>query len=158
MNTVSKKRMDALIPLAIDVVREFNEEFLTGTTKLQMPDATGNLVSTEVPAIPKTIHGYFSAFGADVVNTSPLAATIFYEQEESRSKEDRRLIPTSILALLKKDPATRSGASSFQQLQTYLHEAQVNDAAHPHSLRQTKVYIMTAAAALKIALRTFPQS
>lgn len=158
MRAISKKRMDELIPLAIKVIHDMGADFLTDKIKQKRKNESGEEIEVEVRAIPKTVHGYFSAYGADMVNTTPLAATIFYEQADSGAEKDRTLVPKSILALLKEDPVTQSGASHFENLQSYIYKEQINGNPHPHSKNQRTMNISAAAAALKIALRTFPKS
>jgi|GEM_PF-5988711 len=158
MSTASKKRMDELIPLAIEVINDMKSDFLKDVIKYKIKNEDGAEVEIEIPAISKTIHGYFSSYGADVVNTTILAATIFYEQADSGAEKDRTLVPKSILALLKKDTATKAGANTFENLQTYIYQDMVNGQPHPHKKSQKEIYISSAAAALKIALRSFPKA
>lgn len=146
MSAVSKKRMDKLIPLAIEVINEMKAEFLTKKAKVNIGG-----VEKEVAAIPKTLHGYYSSFGADMVNSTPLAAIIFYEQEDSGSEQKRPLIPESILKLLRKELTNSVIQDGWSKLSQYYMNSNHTDA-------QKAMHISAAAAALKIALRTFPKS
>jgi hypothetical protein len=137
---ISKKRMDKLIPQAIDVIKGMPDFF----TQEKQGE---NWVKTN--KISKTYHGYFSSFGADIVNSTPLAAIIFFEQQDTGSKEKRELIPKSILALLKKE----NTAITAGKLSEYWSSASAN-ASSP---AKKAAAVVAAAAALKIALRTFPQ-
>lgn len=133
MNTIPKARLDRLIPLAQGIIT-----------------SVGIAQNNEVP---KSFHGYISSFGADMVQTSPLAAAIFFEQnadnkEDQRTEADRHLIPEAILALIRKEKGLNQSDGKLSQ---YI-IAKSSNGITPNSV----VYdIIAAAIALKIALRTF---
>lgn len=138
MSTISKKKLDNLIPPAIDIIN--------------------SLGFKKDGVISKTYHGYFSSFGADMINTSPLAAAIFSEdssKKESESntgtKEDRTLVPLAILNLLKKKFDTNINET---KLSLYIISKSQNGVL-PSIYTEN---ILAAAIALKIALRTFKKS
>ncbi|MDZ4751171.1 MAG: hypothetical protein SGI87_06110 [Flavobacteriales bacterium] len=137
---ISKKRMDALIPKAIDVIREME-------TREKSFFIWENRGATEVRTnfISKTYHGYFSSFGADMINSTPLAAIIFFE-ESTGGIEKRSLIPLSILNLIRKENSVTEAPETMKKLSSY----------YTRDTRKME-NIAAAAAALKIALRTFPQ-
>lgn len=143
MNTIPKARLDKLIPMAQEVI-----------------SSVGIAQNNEVP---KSFHGYISSFGADMVQTSPLAAAIFFQQDEPKNKEEgeeetsdsekrtlekRYLIPKAILQLMRKEKAI---GEKYEKLSQYIIDKS-SDGIIPNSV----VYdIIAAAIALKIALRTF---
>ncbi len=141
MSNISKRRIDKLIPLALDAIREAG-----------LPDPQGR--------VSKTYHGYISSLGADMINATPLAAIIFFEEGKkadegggSGSKEDRSKVTDAILKLLRKELGNGiDGVSnSWDKLSKYY-------SSSTHSDRKKIENITAAAAALKIALRTFPKS
>lgn len=142
MNTITKKRLDNLIPKAIKIVKE------VGIAVKKDDQYT----------VSKTYSGYFSSFGADLVNTSPLATAIFCEDKskeegQSNSKEDRSLVAKAILNLMKEEKSGNfEGNINKALLSDYLLTFHGN-------IPNNVVYDMLAAAvALKIALRTFKKS
>jgi hypothetical protein len=142
MSAVGKKRMDKLIPLAIEVIQQESKFFVHEKVNGQ---------SVRTNKIPKTFNGYYSSFGADMANSTPLAAIIFYEQEDSGSEQERPLIPKSILKLLRKELGDQVFTQNWDKLsQYYMHSS--------HTDAQKANHISAAAAALKIALRTFPKA
>ena len=139
MSTISKKKLDDLIPLAINIINSL------GFKKTD-------------ESISKTYHGYFSCFGADMINSSPLAAAIFSEESNkqesdsnSGTKEDRTLVPLAILNLLKKrfDPNNND-----EKLSDYIISKSTRGVLPSIYVEN----ILAAAIALKIALRTFKKS
>ncbi len=141
MSAINKKRIDKLIPNAIEVINQVGLKTADGKVSI-------------------TYHGYFSTFGADMILTTPLAAIIFYEEgkkanEEggSGSKEDRKLVPKAIVELLRKElgPSADGVLTEWEDLSTYY---SVSNHAKPRKIAN----IIAAATALKIALRTFPKS
>ena len=138
MSTISKKMLDELIPLAIDVITKLNFK-VNGT-------------------VSKTYHGYFSSFGADMINASPLAAAIFAEDSSKKetdsatgTKEDRTLVPLAILELLKKKFYPNA---SENKLSSLIISRSTNGILPSICVD----YILASAIALKIALRTFKKS
>ena len=138
MSTISKKMLDELIPLAIDVINKLNFK-VNGT-------------------VSKTYHGYFSSFGADMINASPLAAAIFAEDSSKKetesntgTKEDRTLVATAILALLKKKFYPNTVENT---LSSFIITKSTNGILPSVCVE----YILASAIALKIALRTFKKS
>ena len=149
MSTVSKRRLDSLIPMAIKVIKE-----MKGFFSIEM-EGDKKVITDK---ISKTFHGYFSSLGADMINSTPLAAIIFYEEGKkandeggSGSKEDRSLIPESILKLLRLELTSSIVKESYQKLSDYY-------VLSNESKSRKNLNIAAAAAALKIALRTFPKS
>lgn len=139
MSTISKKKLDDLIPSAISIINSMEFKNKEG------------LVS-------KTYHGYFSSFGADMINASPLAAAIFSEdssKKESESntgtKEDRTLVPLAILELLKKKFDTHI---LDKKLSSFIISRSTNGVLPSIYVEN----ILASAIALKIALRTFKKS
>ncbi|HRR62844.1 MAG TPA: type III-B CRISPR module-associated protein Cmr5, partial [Paludibacteraceae bacterium] len=75
-------RVDVYIPrafIAIENVKVNNKEFI---------DNEGS--------IPKEYKGYIASLGANIIQAGIRAALIFYEEEESGSKSDKRLINAAI--------------------------------------------------------------
>lgn len=139
MSTISKKKLDDLIPLAINVING-----------LGFKDSNG--------CISKTYHGYFSSFGADMINTSPLAAAIFSEDSSKKenesntgTKEDRTLVPLAILELLKRKFDNTIKDKKLSDLIISKSTNGVLPAIYVEN-------ILASAIALKIALRTFKKS
>lgn len=141
MSAISKKRMDALIPLAIDVINEMQQFFV---------EEEINGIKLKTNKISKTYHGYFSSFGADMINSTPLAAIIFFEESDKssagRSSENKALVPKAILNLIKKEKENERQTWPSELSKYY----KSND-------KNCIDNISAAAAALKIALRTFPK-
>ncbi len=138
MSTISKKKLDELIPPAIEIINSL------GFKK-------DGLVS-------KTYHGYFSSFGADMINASPLAAAIFSEDSSKResesntgTKEDRTLVPLSILKLMKKKLDSNI---MDEKLSSFIISRSTNGVLPSIYVEN----ILASAIALKIALRTFKKS
>lgn len=129
MNTIPRKRIDRLIPQAISVISEVGI-------------ASGGMVAS-------SFHGYISSFGASMVQSSPLAAAVFFE-DSSSSQEDRSKLPRAILKLVLWE---KQGSSSGSKLSDYI-MSQMSSGQVPNS---TVTDILAAAIALKIALRTFKQ-
>lgn len=133
MNTIPKARLDKLIPMAQEIIT-----------------SVGIAQNNEVP---KSFHGYISSFGADMVQTSPLAAAIFFQQNEDdednqRTQEKRYLIPRAILALIRKEKGVNQSGGKLSKY--------IIDKSSDGNLPNSVVYdIIAAAIALKIALRTF---
>lgn len=132
MIDLPKRKLDALIPHAIDAILHSN--ILNGG---KMPEA---------------YHGYVSSLGADMVNTSPLAAVIFSEGSLN-SDEDRSLVPKTILEILRKryEGSANAIPEEYQQLSAWMRHLGLN------GTRRRLTDITAAAIALKIAMRTFPK-
>jgi hypothetical protein len=135
MNTIPKRRLDTLIPLAINVINELGIK--------------------KDGSISKTYHGYFSSFGADMITTSPLAAAIFCEdktEKESAAKEDRSKVALGIYRLMQAEGRAATGKDGKSKLSEFL-------LSFKGSIpQQTVMDMMAASIALKIALRTFKKS
>lgn len=138
MNSIPKKKLDNLIPKAIRII-----------------DSSG--FKDNNGKIAKTFQGYFSSFGADMINTSPLAASIFSEDSSKRetesnpgTKEDRSLVTKAILKLLQE----QDNSITSEKLSEYIISQSDNGVLNTRSLNN----ILVAATALKIALRTFKKS
>lgn len=150
MNTIPKKRIDNLIPMAIQVIKD------TGIAVIVSNDGEPNKYEAS-----ETYSGYFSSFGADMVNTSPLATAIFCEDKSkesggnSNSKEDRSKISEAILALMRKEeqePTKIKTLGNKRFLSEYL-------LTFGGSIPTSIVYdVLASAIALKIALRTFKKT
>lgn len=93
--------------------------------------------------IEKEYNGYISSFGAAVIQSGLKAAVAFNESESSGSAKDRKKLMKAILHILKKG---QMNDGDNDKLMNYVLE---ND--NP----ATKSDIMDAAAALKLAIRTF---
>ena len=50
---------------------------------------------------PKTFSSYISGYGASIVQSGLVAASIFYEKKDSDSASDRNLVVKSLLMILK---------------------------------------------------------
>jgi len=137
---ISKHRLDKLIPVAFELLQTS-----------EMVERIG-----QVEVIGRTYHGYISSFGAMMAISSPLAAALMFENGtangETRTKEDRRLIPGELLKLLRKEgetvvPPNLNALSEF-----------LISKMHGNGLpRATKMDLAAACVALKIAMRSFPK-
>lgn len=127
MNTIPRKRIDRLVPQAIEAVK------------------TVGIASRG--QVPGSYHGYISSFGASMVQSSPLAAAIFFE-DSSGSQEDRSKLTEAILKLILWEKETTANHSRLSQ---YIIDQMVNGQVK----NSTVTDILAAAIALKIALRTF---
>lgn len=135
MKAISKKQLDNLIPQAIETIKE-----------------VGITVDGKISG---TYHGYFSSFGADMINTSVLAAAIFSEDKSGNKnngtgpQEDRSKVPLAILKLLQKENSNNLFVTQARTLSGYLISLGKKTPA------KTINDILAAAIALKIGLRTF---
>lgn len=131
MSKVNKQRLDKLIPMAIKVIED-------------VKIAQGGKVN-------KTFHGYMASFGANMALTSPLAAAIFFEDND-KSKESRDLVPKAILSLLQREKLYEIIPEDKGKLSNFLIR-HANGGAVPKVLINE---LVAASVALKMALRTFP--
>ena len=97
----------------------------------------------EIP-VPKAFKGYFSSFGAAVVQSGILPAVIFFENETGRTEANRPHVIEAVLKLLQ---AKGEIPSNVGRLTTHL--------LNPQNQQELQKPIVEAAIALKIALRTF---
>jgi hypothetical protein len=134
MSKLNKHRLDKLIPMAIEVIKD---------REISIPNENGK--------VNNTFHGYMASFGADMVLTSPLAAAIFFE-DKSGAKESRDLVPKAILKLLSKEKPNEVKPQREEKLSAYLIR-HAQDGKLPKALIDD---LVAAAVALKMALRTFP--
>ena len=132
---MNQKRINDWIPTAIAVLNEI------GINKKK--DKDGNEV--EIP-VPKAFKGYFSAFGAAVVQSGMLPAVIFFENDTGRTEADRPQVIKAVFKLLKKKLLIPGTATNG--LTAYLLES-------ANRQKELQKPIVEAAIALKIALRTF---
>ena len=129
-------------------MKKRKEELLKIAIKVLQNSSVGIVASNEVP---KEFNGYFAAFGASVMQSGLLQASVFYSKRGGADAE-REKVPAAILAFLKEKEfkAQVPVAGNIQELWKYVQE---NHNAYERMLND----IMDAAAALKLALRTFPE-
>lgn len=99
--------------------------------------------------VAKEFKGYFSSFGAGIIQSGLLPAVIFFENEDSKSNEDRKKVPKAILQLLKNKEKLGLGKNE-ELLSEFIYNSR--------DRHQVARRIGDAAIALKIALRTFDLS
>lgn len=121
------KRIEKLIPTAIDIVKE----------NLTVPD--------DKTKVPKSYKGYISSFGASMLQAGILPTIAFYSDEDADSIESRPALMNSIFTLLKNSKRINTKEES---LLAYAIENMNNKAV-------VKRNILDAAIAVKLALRTF---
>ncbi|GAB6279307.1 MAG: hypothetical protein STSR0006_13130 [Lentimicrobium sp.] len=95
-------------------------------------------------SIPKEYKGYIASLGANIIQAGIRAALIFYEEEESGSRSDKRLVNAAIKYIISND-----GDFSDYKL------SEVLEGLSPEDCQQKAEEIMDAATALKLALRTY---
>lgn len=134
MITINKYRVNALIPLATQLIKEST-----------FRDKNGNdLPKTDKP---KVINGYISSFNANCVMMTPLATSIMYENSTG-SSEDKSIILKWILDILKRE---NSELTNETKLVNYIEKNSINGKLN------TKIFvdILTAGNAFKLAFRKF---
>lgn len=131
MNTISRKRIDRLVPQAIEIIKE-----------VEIPGENGR--------VSNSYHGYISSFGASMVQSSALAAAIFFE-DSSGSQEDRSKVTEAILKLMLWEKEATAGSSRLSQ---YI----IDNMAGGQVKNSTITDILASAIALKLALRTFKKA
>ena len=100
--------------------------------------------------IPNEYKGYIASLGANIIQAGIRAALVFYEQAESGSKSDKRLVNAAIRYIISNDGDFSDYESSK------VHElSKVLEGLSPEDCQQKAEEIMDAATALKLALRTY---
>jgi len=115
---MNKKSLENLIPDAINIIEE---EF-------------------KGKKIPKEFNGYISSFGASIIQSGLKATVANYENQNSSSNQDKKILTKMILKLIDKEQETT--------LLKYIIESKEIDFI-------LKKQIKTAAIAIKLAIRTF---
>lgn len=137
---VSKQRLDALIPKAMDVLAD-------PVTKL-----------VKEGKISGTYHGYISSFGAMMALSSPLAAARMFEYSEKeqkdkqRTKENKAVITRAILELMRKELGQDRIPATHEQLSQHLVER-----VREGMTRRDRQDLAAACIALKLAMRSYPK-
>lgn len=125
------KNIEKYIPVALDI----------------LSDSTLGIVKNG--KISKTYNGYISSFGASIISSGLLPTFIFYSKSaENNDDADRSLIPKAIEKMLKDD---KIGFLTNEQHLLKVVIAPGNE----NRLRQK---IQECAIALKLAIRTYPQT
>ena len=127
---MNQKRINQWIP---DAIRILSDDIKINRNKNGI----------EIP-VPKAFKGYFSSFGAAVVQSGILPAVIFFENETGRTEANRPQVIEAVLKLLQ---AKGEIPSNVGRLTTHL--------LNPQNQQKLQKPIVEAAIALKIALRTF---
>jgi len=133
MHEIPKRRIDRLVPEAIKIIKE------------------GKVKILDNGKVPSAFHGYVSSFGADIINASPLAAAIYFE-DSSGSEEDRSQVSKALLLLLRDDLGEEAVPLTLKKLSEWFMEMK------PDGTKKRLPDVTAAAIALKLALRTFPKS
>lgn len=94
--------------------------------------------------IPNEYKGYIASLGANIIQAGIIAALVFYEQAESGSRSDKRLVNAAIRYIISND-----GDFSNYKLSEVLKKLP------QENWQQKAEEIMDAATALKLALRTY---
>ena len=92
-------------------------------------------------SIPSEYSGYIAAFGAAVIQSGLLPAIAFFQREKADSAQDKKKLTRAILHIL--SPGKPETATLLD------HALAAQD---PRALKQE---VLTAATALKLAIRTF---
>ncbi len=117
-----KQQVEKFIPLAIELIREVG-------------------IANEKGEVPSEFNGYFSSFGAAVVQSGLKPALAFFSNEE-RVKERSKILK-AVYKLVTGNQATNAGE---------LLDHVIRNADKEESL---KANIIDAAVALKLAVRTY---
>jgi hypothetical protein len=132
MITINKYRVNSLIPDAVKIIKDkkfYNNEEKDNKEK------------------PKEYNGYISAFNANCIMMTALAAAIMYNSSKS-SSEDKSIITKWIFEVLKKE---KPDFTTKISLVDYIEENTVNGKIKTPAL----INILTAGNALKLAIRKF---
>lgn len=118
-----------------------------------IPEAIQVIAEVEIPTensltVDKEFKGYFASFGASIVQSGLLPATIFFENEDSDAQAKREKVPLAILYLLKKKNGNDPALKAAKRLSEYILKAQ-------KSYSKLLKEVSQASVALKIALRTY---
>lgn len=70
-------------------------------------------IVNEEGKFPKTFSSYISGYGASIIQSGLVAASIFYEKKDSDAASDRSLVVSSLLNILKKHKAIPQNVSSM---------------------------------------------
>lgn len=135
MNDISKKRIDRLVPEAIEMIKKLK-------------------IANNENKINNSYNGYIASFGADMINSSAMAAAIYFEftpggGKDKASSADRTLIPKAVLQLMQKERTENDILKKCDKLSEYLASFK---GAIPAQVIQD---IMASSIALKLGMRTF---
>jgi len=112
-----------------------------------LADAKLQIVKDE--KIDKTYNGYISSFGASIISSGLLPTFIFYSKKaEGNDDADRSLIIKAIEMMLK------SPGIDLLQKEQYL----LKEIREKYNDKRLKQKIQECAIALKLAIRTYPQT
>jgi len=125
---VNKRLIEELIPLAI-------EKLESGTVGIVMDNK-----------IPKTFNGYIASFAASVVQAGLRQSVLFYSEAKRATKEDRCKITVLIYEVL--GDKGLIDKNRYESLSSYVNDRAVDQV-------RAKGYILDAAAACKMAIRSF---
>ncbi|BAQ13947.1 putative CRISPR-associated protein [Clostridium botulinum] len=130
---MNKINIENQIPIAIDLINEFIEDqkFFKKQDK-------------EFGQVPKEYKGYIANFGASIIQSGLLATVAFYEQNDSKSNADRKILTKLILKTIYKNKKIE-----WKENETLLNYVLVNDT------KKIEKDVIDAAIAIKLAIRVF---
>jgi len=107
-----KKRIEEYIPRALEAIEKYE--------------------ISKNGEVPKQFNGYISSFGASIRSSGLLATTLFYDNEQSKSEEDRKKVIQAIEYIIDDEIIKNNSVA-----------------------KETKAKVEDAAVALKLSVRTF---
>lgn len=98
--------------------------------------------------VAKEYKAYISSFGASIIQSGLLPAVAFFENRVSGAQQDRSKLMKALLYIIAEDKRKEIKSGNSEHLLDYI-------IARQDKISELKEEIMTAAIALKLALRTF---
>jgi CRISPR-associated protein Cmr5 len=141
------KYIDRLIPIALRAIED-----------KQIPRG-------ENKEVPNEYKGYIDGFGAAIVQNGLLPAVVFFENSRGddsagsgSTAENRKKLLGAVLQVIRENKNRESsGAEKSGSLYDYIIRS-MNDPENPGDIKILRREVTEAAAAVKLALRTFPFS
>lgn len=129
---MNKRNIENQIPIAIDLINEFIE----GEKFFRKEDE-------KFGQVPKEYKGYISNFGASIIQSGLISTVAFYEENNSNSNADRKVLTELILKIIYENKKLEWEDKTFLK---YILE---------NNNKQTKEEVINAAIATKLAMRVF---
>ncbi len=129
---MSKKRIEKYIPKAIEEINILERLTKENSQELRFPKG-----------IPSSYNGYISSFGASVIQSGLLPTLALFENTNSKTAQDKKLLTDMILNILKEEEENNSDETSLLK---YVLDSDG---------KILKSKIMDIAIAIKLSIRTF---
>ncbi|MBU3219625.1 type III-B CRISPR module-associated protein Cmr5 [Clostridium algidicarnis] len=129
---MNKREIEEQIPIAIDLINEYiNVE--------KFDDKNPGL-------IPKEYNGYISSFGASIIQSGLVSTISFFEANSSKSKEDKKVLTSLILQVIKIHKCLELGDN--ESLLSYV----LNN---KNTFEEVEEEVINATIAIKLSIRVF---